>query len=218
MSTFAPAKPEVVCPESGGQPIAENPRQYECIVTRQGGLDELRPDDFVGADNFWYPIEGRPDINAAPDVYVAIGRPKGYRGLYKQWGQAGVAPQVVFEVLSPGNRGPALALKQQFYERAGVEESYTYDPDDNEWRGYRRAKRGLVEIGDLGQWVSPRLGIRIDLAAPEMRVLRPDGEAFKTYPQQAPDCRAAKQQAAVAMSLAERLAATLRALGVDADN
>ena len=35
---------------------------------------------------------------------VVFGRPKGYRGSYRQWEEGGIAPQVVFEILSPGNR------------------------------------------------------------------------------------------------------------------
>jgi Uma2 family endonuclease len=184
MSTFAPPQTRIVYPESDGKPMAENTLQYECIVALQGGLDELRPDDFVGADNFWYPVEGQPDICTAPDVYVALGRPKGHRGSYQQWNEGGVAPQVVFEVLSPGNRSDEMINKLRFYDQYGVEEYYIYDPDTNVWEGYRRSGAPLRAITDLGQWVSPRLGIRIDVRAPTMRVLRPDGQPFKTYLEQ----------------------------------
>jgi Uma2 family endonuclease len=198
MSTFAPATTTVEYPESDGQPMAENTRQYECIVALQGGLDELVP-DFVGADNFWYPVEGRPDIRMAPDVYVAVGRPKGHRGSYQQWNEGGVAPQVVFEVLSPSNRGDAMLEKLRFYDQYGAEEYYIYDPDDNVWEGYRRAGAALRPITDLGQWVSPRLGFRIDVRAPVMRVLRPDGQPFKTYLEQV----AARKEAEALRLLAE---------------
>ena len=60
----------------------------------------------------------------------SFGRPKGNRGSYKQWEEAGIAPQVVFEILSPGNRFHAMQQKFQFYEKHGVEEYYIYDPDD----------------------------------------------------------------------------------------
>ena len=60
---------------------------------------------------------------------VAFGRPKGYRGSYKQWEEDGIAPQVVFEILSPGNRRDEMVRKFAFYERYGVEEYYIYDPD-----------------------------------------------------------------------------------------
>jgi hypothetical protein len=45
---------------------------------------------------------------------VAFGHPKGYRGSYKQWEENNVAPQAVFEVLSPGNSPAEMALKVQF--------------------------------------------------------------------------------------------------------
>ncbi len=34
---------------------------------------------------------------------VAFGRPKGERGSYQQWKENNIPPQVVFEILSPGN-------------------------------------------------------------------------------------------------------------------
>jgi Uma2 family endonuclease len=235
MSTFAPAPTRIVYPESDGKPMAENTRQYECIVALQGGLDELLP-DFVGADNFWYPVDGRPDINTAPDVYVAIGRPKGHRGSYQQWNEGGIAPQVVFEVLSPRNRFQDMQRKFNFYQRYEVEEYYIYNPDGNTWEGFRRGGDVLVEIPDMGRWVSPRLSIRFDVEALEMRVLRPDGKPFLTYRELAAERRReeegrrlaeearqreeearrlAEKRAADAEQALEALQAKLRAAGID---
>jgi Uma2 family endonuclease len=235
MSTFAPAKTRIVYPESDGKPMAENTRQYECIVALQGGLDELVA-DFVGADNFWYPMEGHPEINTAPDVYVAIGRPKEHRGSYQTWNEGGINPQIVFEVLSPGNRGAEMARKFRFYNHYGVEEYYIYDPDDNTWAGFRREGGELVEIAEMGAWVSPRLGIRFDVEAPEMRVLRPDGKPFLTYRELAAERKReeearkreeearkreeearirAEARAAAAEQTVEQLRSKLRAAGID---
>ena len=96
------------------------------------------PNVFVAGDLLWYPVEGdRPD-RLAPDILVAFGRPKGERGSYMQWVEGGIAPQVVFEILSPGNRPGEMELKFQFYERFGVEEYYVYDPDNGSLEGWRR--------------------------------------------------------------------------------
>ncbi len=237
MSTFAPTPTRIVYPESDGQPMADNTRQYECIVALQGGLDDLLP-DFVGADNFWYPVEGRPEICVAPDVYVALGRPKGHRGSYQQWNEGGIAPQVVFEVLSPRNRFGEMRRKFLFYERYGVEEYYIYNPDSNVWEGYRRDGSELAEIADMGATVSPRLGIRFDVEAPEMRVLRPDGKPFLTYRELAAERRReeearrqaeeaqrreeearrqAEERVVTAEQAVEALKAKLRAAGIDPD-
>src|SRR6266545_225356 len=113
MSTLTPprAARAVVYPDSDGQPMSDNTLQFQWIVTIQGGLDALfadRPDVFVAGDLLWYPVEGEPSIRAAPDALVAFDRPKGYRGSYRQWEEGNVPPQVVFEVLSPGNRVPEM--------------------------------------------------------------------------------------------------------------
>src|SRR5215217_4662375 len=105
------AQPAIVYPESDGQPMADNTKQFRWIVTIEGGLDALfrdHPQVFVAGDLLWYPVEGRPDIRMAPDVLVSFGRPKGDRGSYQQWCEQHIAPQVVFEILSPGNRAAEM--------------------------------------------------------------------------------------------------------------
>src|SRR5215470_17845154 len=109
-------------PESDGQPMADNTKQFQWIVTIKENLDALLPNAFVAGDLFWYPLEGNNRIRQAPDVLVAFGRPKGHRGSYRQWEEDNIAPQVVFEVLSPGNLPSEMAEKLIFYEKHGVEE------------------------------------------------------------------------------------------------
>src|SRR5437868_15431503 len=85
-------------PDSDGQPLSDNTLQFQWIVTIQGNLDALYRDDqnvFVAGDLLWYAVAGQPTIRTAPDALVAFGRPKGYRGSYKQWQEGGIAPQVV---------------------------------------------------------------------------------------------------------------------------
>jgi Uma2 family endonuclease len=55
---------------------------------------------------------------------VAIGRPKGRRDSYLQWNEGNIPPQVIFEVLSPGNRAAEMENKFAFYQKYGVEEYY----------------------------------------------------------------------------------------------
>src|SRR5438477_12404954 len=141
MSTIAPAGRRIVYPESDGQPMAENTLQAEWIVRIHGNLQAQfrdRDDVFVAMDNLWYPVEGDPTIRTAPDVYVAFGRPKGHRGSYRQWEEGGIAPQVVFEILSPGNRAGEMKKKRQFYRTYGAEEYYVIDPEDGIAEGWLR--------------------------------------------------------------------------------
>jgi Uma2 family endonuclease len=227
MSSLAshPDKPRILYPDSDGQPMADNTLQFQWIVTIQGGLADLfrdRPDVFVAGDLLWYAAEGYPKIRMAPDAMVAFGRPKGYRGSYRQWEEGGVAPQVVFEVTSPGNRPGQMKRKFEFYQRHGVEEYYIYDPDKIKMTGWRRVGSTLEEIADLNGWVSPLLGVRFDLSAEELRIFRPDGRPFATYLELAEQREQAHQRAEqegqarkLAEQKAERLAAQLRTLGVN---
>jgi Uma2 family endonuclease len=189
-----------VYPDTDGLPMAENTLQYQWIVTITGGIDDLfadRGDVFVAGDLFWYPVEGRPDIVTAPDTMVAFGRPKGHRGSYLQWEEGGVAPQVVFEVLSPGNRAGELSRKFGFYERYGVEEYYIYNPDPArfELSGFIRRQDQLQEVRAMSGHVSPRLGIRFHVVEDELQLIRPDGSRFLTFQELADDRRAAQRRA-----------------------
>jgi Uma2 family endonuclease len=223
---------QVVYPDSDGQPMSDNTLQFLWITTLQGNLDALYRDDpnvFVAGDLLWYAVEGRPEVRTAPDAMVVIGRPKGYRGSYRQWEEGGVAPQVVFEVLSPGNRPDDISRKFEFYDRHGVEEYYLYDPDAVELQGWRRDKGRLQPIPSMNGWISPRLRIRFDLSGPELVVYRPDGARFLTFVELEQERERASRRAdeerrradeeqrrrEQERARAERLAAQLRALGVE---
>ena len=180
-----PPKP-VVYPESDGKPMADNTKQARWIVILFDNLLALLAevaDVFIAADILWYPVEGESETRVAPDVLVAFGRPRGDRGSYKQWEEGGTAPQVVFEVLSPGNGYAEMADKFDFYERYGVEEYYVYDPDKNSLVMYLRRSELLRRVRPGEGLVSPRLGIRFELTEPEMTVYRPDGRPFLMFDQ-----------------------------------
>ena len=178
-----PERPAIEYPDSDGLPMSDNTRQFQWIGTIMWGLDALFLNDpkvFVAGDLLWYPVEGEPTIRIGPDVLVAFGRPKGYRGSYKQWEEGNLAPQVVFEILSPGNRPDEMVRKFQFYQRYGVEEYYIYDPDEGSLEGWRRVGDHLEEIPQMAGFVSPRLGIIFDPGeGPDnLRISRPDGMPF----------------------------------------
>jgi Uma2 family endonuclease len=232
IQTQSSANAKIDYPESDGQPMADNTLQFRWIVTLQGGLENLFREDplvFVAGDLFWYPVEGNNTLRTAPDVMVAFGRPKGDRGSYRQWEEEGIAPQVVFEVLSPGNRVGEMLRKLRFYERFGVDEYYVFDPDHGELTAWIRDGDRLEELERTDGWTSPRLGVRFEFSSGELQVIRPDGRRFATYlelaEQQEEERQRAemerqraemeRQRAEVASSRAERLEMQLRALGVE---
>ena len=183
MSAILSTSSNIIYPDSDGQPMADNTKQFRWIVTIKENLEILfadQPDVFVAGDLLWYPVEGNNKLRLAPDAMVAFGRPKGDRGSYRQWQEDNIAPQVVFEILSPGNRKGEMQNKFEFYETYGVQEYYIYDPDNNKLKGYRRQTNALVAIDEMNGWVSPRLKIRFVLNKTDLEIYQPDGRKFLT--------------------------------------
>jgi Uma2 family endonuclease len=226
---------EIIYPDSDGKPMADNTLQFRWITTIKTNLDWLFADNaqvFVAGDLLWYPQEGDPKIRQAPDVMVVFGREKGERGSYQQWKEAHIPPQVVFEILSPGNTQKEMYHKLLFYQRYGVEEYYLYDPDHNELSGFLRDDHSLVLIDDMNGWISPRLGIRFELNQPELKIYHPNGDLFSTYNEEKRKVLAEKQRAEQEKQRAEqekqraeqekqradKLAAKLKELGVNLDD
>ena len=235
---------EIVYPDSDGKPMAENTIQYQYLITIQVGLDRLfdqQPDVFVAGDLLWYPVKDHRDICAAPDVMVVFGRAKGDRGSYKQWEEGNIAPQVVFEILSPSNTATEMRTKRKFYTRHGVEEYYEYDPDSGTLEVWQRAGDFLHLTTFVDEWRSPRLGISLKVEADgKLGVYAPDGRKiekpkdalrnadFETSQAKAEATEAkaeaaeakaeaveAKAEATEAKDEVARLKAQLHALGVD---
>jgi Uma2 family endonuclease len=219
---------EIIYPDCDGNPMSDNTKQFRWIVTIKENLELIYAEDpnvFVAGDLLWYPVEGNNTIRQAPDIMVAIGRPKGDRGSYQQWKEAGIVPQVVFEILSPGNRLAEMQRKLSFYDRCGVTEYYIYDPDRIDFAGWMRTDGRLESIEEPHSWVSPRLGIRFSLEPDTLQIYRPDGQPFLSFVdldlrRQAAEQRAetAEQRADTAEQRAVKLAAKLQELGIDPAN
>ena len=196
---------QLVYPDSDGQPMADNTQQFRWIVLLKENLECLfaqNPDVFVAGDLLWYPVEGHPEIRVAPDAMVVLGRPK-------------------------------------------VEEYYLYNPDRNDLTGFHRVNDHLEVIEEMAGWTSPRLGIVFTLTDVDLEIYYPDGRRFLTtveLAQQAEQeqqraeqekqraeqekqraeqekqrAEQEKQRAEQEKQRADRLAAQLRALGVEPD-
>jgi Uma2 family endonuclease len=198
---------DIIYPESDGQPMADNTKQFNWIVAIKLGLELLFTNDsniFVAGNLLWYPLEGNNKTRCAPDVMVIFGRPKGDRGSYQQWREDNIPPQVVFEILSPGNTVKEMIEKYKFYQRYGVEEYYLYNPDGGELTGWLRSGNELETIEEMMGWVSPRLGIRFELSEGELVIYRPDGERFASYVELAQRAEQERQEKALAQQQAEQ--------------
>ncbi|MTJ50124.1 Uma2 family endonuclease [Dolichospermum sp. UHCC 0259] len=211
-------KPEIIYPDSDGNPMAENTEHYEWIVKIKENLEILfasENDVFIAGDLLWYPVEGSVKTRQAPDVMVIFGRPKGRRGSYKQWQENNIIPQVVFEILSPGNRTKEMAKKMLFYQRYGVEEYYIYNPDTLELIGFIREGEWFEAIEEISNWVSPRLGIRFELTSDNLEIYYPDGRKFLSSLELNQQMEQERQRAEQERQNYQDLLAKLQAKGID---
>lgn len=211
----SPIASQVLYPDSDGKPIAENTVQYRWIVRLVTNLKRLLQGQtaFVAGDLLWYPIqvETPPAPCLAPDVMVALGRPDGDRGSYKQWEEDDIAPQVVFEILSPSNSDREMLAKQIFYTQHGVLEMFFYDPDSRDFWGLVRTdlEHNFTPVTPLNfPWTSPTLNIRFEMFEDGLAIFYPDGEPFKEPEEFIEERDRALQQR-------DRAFAKLRELGID---
>ena len=207
MSRIMRPRTEIYYPDSDGQPMADNTLQFDWIGALQGGLARQYDGDprvFVAGDHLIYPVEGNNKLRQAPDVYVAFGRPKGHRGSYQVWEEAGIFPQVVFEVWSPNNKADQMELKKAFYLRYGAEEYYILYPDfPCHADGFLRDGGVFVQVPGMNGFVSPRLGIRFEVGPHRLAVFGRDGREFKPTAAVAADRDAAEERAEAERQRAE---------------
>ena len=202
-----PPPPLIHYPESDGQPMGDNDQQRRWMMKIIDNLMALfagRQDVYVSGNLFWYPVEDNNRIVQAPDAMVVFGRPPGQRRSYKQWEEDGLAPQVVFEVISPSNTNEEMIRKRAFYQKHGVEEYYVYDPEEGTLEGWLGSSTALQPIAKMDGWRSPRLGISFHMKRDGLEIRFPDGRPFA--------------EAWESIARSELLAAKLRALGIDPEN
>jgi len=218
----------IIYPETDGLPMAWSTEHYDWLTFLKDGLETHfapREDVFVAGDLLWYPVEGHPEISAAPDVFVVFGRPKGARRSYLQWKEGGLAPQVSFEVMSHKNTVSEMARKQAFYQRHGIQEYYIYDPETVELVVLVRQDGQFLLVDDPQGFSSPLLGVTFWTQKENgLCVVLPDGSRMLSHAEQVKRAEVekqraeeGKQRAETERQRAEKLAARLRELGVDPD-
>ncbi len=208
MTTLATPTLPLEFPDSDGERMSDNTLQFKAIVTLHGNLELLfrdRPDVFVAGDHLIYVDPSNPAARIAPDVYVVFGRHKGHRGSYRLWDEAGIFPQVVFEVWSPGNTESEMSGKRAFCERHGAQEFYIFYPvSPSRFEGWVRQDERLVRVREMDGHVSPLLGIRFAVEDGEAWLYHPDGQRFLSYVERGEQEEVERQRAESAEERAER--------------
>jgi Putative restriction endonuclease len=118
---------------------------------------------------------------------------------------------VVIEILSPSNTWREMPYKALFYNRKGVEELYIYNPETNELTAFGRSKGSRLHmVNHVGDFVSPRMGVRFDLSGPELALRHADGRPFLTFEELESERVKADRRADLAEQQFHRLARLVR--------
>jgi Uma2 family endonuclease len=216
---------QILYPVDNGEPLANDTEHLRWITLVKNGLDDWFADRgidnvFIAADLLWYPIEGRPDINRAPDVMVTLNHPPGPRSSYRAWDEQGRSPDVVFEFLSKSNTAAEMLEKHEFYAENGCQEYYIYDYQRGHFRAYRRCEgdRGLPKVDSQvgGSWHSPLLDVTFGLNEEgRLWVRRGDGALVESQREIAIRAQRESERAIAALQRAEALEALLRQHGIN---
>jgi Uma2 family endonuclease len=161
----------------------ESTRRQRWLITLQGGIESMlrhQEQSLVSGGIPWFVHPARTD-SATPDVFVAYGVARGERTAYRQWEEGNVVPQVVFDAFAPGMSAVVVCRKLKFYEKAGVEEYYMYDPETGDMQGWIHNGTEFEEVANLDGWQSPRLGVSFLVEGGELVLVRADGERFLSY-------------------------------------
>jgi len=204
-----PAQPSIIrYPDSDGEPMAESDLQYRCITDIRFGLEQFYRENsqvYVGADLLIYYVEGDPGKSVAPDVFVALGVPRGLRHNYLIW-EEGKPPDVAFEFASPGTWRGDLGWKRGLYLGLGVQEYFLFDPSGEYFQpmlqGYslagdaykplalletQRGERGLFsQVMGLELWTKPNGGEGMPYI---LRLYNPATSEWLSTPEEAAEAR-----------------------------
>jgi hypothetical protein len=108
-----------------------------------------------------------------------------------------------------------MAKKLLFYQRHGVEEYYVYHPEKIELTGFILQKEWLEDIEEINNWVSPRLGIRLEITSSNLEIYYPDGKKFLTFLELNQRAEQEYQRAEQERQNYQDLLAKLEAKGID---
>jgi len=187
---------------------------------------------------------GRPKrAFRGPDVFVVLNVDGSYRRQkWVAWQEEGRYPDIIFEFLSPKTRKKDLGEKKRLYEQTfKTREYFCFDylnPGDEEsllgWRldaqGYYQPitadTRGWLWSEELDLWVGRWSGSILRDNTAWMRFYTPEGELVLTPAEaeaqrakaEAQRAEAEAQRAEAEAQRAERLAAQLRAMGIEPDS
>jgi Uma2 family endonuclease len=196
-------------PYDDGAPMESQRHQLQMALLLDGLRLWLegRDDGFVGGNMFVYYslAQVRNRDFKGPDVFVALGVPKGERRSWVCW-EEDKTPDVVIELLSESTIAADKGEKKRIYQdRMHVPEYFWYDPfNPADWEGFQLVRGTYQPIAADGQGrrMSELLGLSLvpvagtykGVEATWLRWATVEGDLLPT------DAERAEQQAAIAIA------------------
>jgi Uma2 family endonuclease len=223
-----PEIPDIDLPEEDGEPLESNwhRAQINLLIDIVSYRWRERNDFFAGGNMFiYYSLrQARNRDYKGPDFFVVRGIESGHsRPKWVVWEEDGRYPNVIFELMSPSTRHEDVGKKKELYEQTFKTRDYfCYDPETEEFLGWTLGSDGIYQTlepdehgrmwsGDLEAWVGLWQGKYLEIPDLWLRLFDEDGRLLPTT------AEAAQLEAETERQRADRLAAQLRALGVNPD-
>ncbi|MEO0947376.1 MAG: Uma2 family endonuclease [Cyanobacteria bacterium J06641_5] len=183
--------------------------------------------DYFAAGNlsiYYSPRQRKSEDMRGPDFFVVLGVEKRSRRSWTVWEEGGKYPNIIVEILSDSTADRDRKLKKGIYQDIfRTPDYFWFDPDSQEFAGFHlmNGKYEPLEPNAEGWLWSEQLQLFLGIFEGQLRYFTPAGELVPTTEevalQERQRAKLAEEEAAKEREKAQRLAARLRALGIDPD-
>jgi Uma2 family endonuclease len=173
--------------------------------------------DFYVSGNltiYYSPEQIKTQDFRGPDFFVVLGTERRPRKSWVVWGENGRYPNLIVELLSPSTAAIDRSLKKQIYQDIfRTPDYFLFDPETLELAGFHLLDGQYQELiaNEKGWLWSQQLELYLGIYQGKLRFFTNDEQLVLTEGEDE------RRQKELAEQKAERLAAKLRELGVDAD-
>ncbi len=199
-------------PTSDGKPMAETDIHRTLMIALIQTLQAhfaADPSAYVSGNLLLFYEEGNRRKHVSPDVFVVLGVGMRLRDHYLMW-EEGKGPDLVIELTSKTTRSEDVKKKMDLYRDVlRVAEYFLFDPLQDYLRpsmqGFRLVEGRYEPIEAVdGRLPSEVLGLHLERAGSELRLLDPATGRWLLTPEERAEAERTRAEAERAQALAER--------------
>ncbi|MBD1868768.1 Uma2 family endonuclease [Cyanobacteria bacterium FACHB-471] len=174
--------------------------------------------DFYVSGNltvYYSPYQRKSEDFRGPDFFVVLGTERKPRKSWVVWEEEGKYPNVIIELLSDSTAKTDRGLKKQIYQDTfRTPDYFWFDPNTLELQGFHLLDGQYQDLqpNQQGQLWSQQLNLYLGIHNRELRFFTSEGQLIPTPEESA---QASEAIAEAERRRSEKLAAKLRALGID---